>query len=202
MVGEPDPHDTKRRADARRNAASILDAATRCLARDPDVSLKEIAAEAGVGRVTLYGHYETRTALVDAVVDRAISQSESDLKAVDLSGDPAEAMSRLIGATWDLTHRFGALVVAAERTLPAERLRVLHHEPAARVRELLNRGRKAGIFRSDMPAEWQITAIQALVHAGVEAAYRDELTPDQARKLVPRTVLGALTQPERVLVSD
>ncbi len=198
MAGEADPQETRqRRADARRNAAAILDAATRCLARDPDVSLKEIAAEAGVGRVTLYGHYETRAALVDAVVDRAIGQTESDLTEVDLSGDPVEAMDRLIGATWELTHRFGARVVAAERTLPAERIQVLHQAPAERVRGLLERGRSDGVFRTDMPVDWQLAAIQALVHGGVEAVYRGELTPEQARSLVPITILAALVDPDR-----
>ncbi len=192
MAAEPDVQETRRRADARRNAAAILDAATRCLARDPDVSLKDIATEAGVGRVTLYGHYDTRAALVDAVVDRAIGQTESDLADLDLSGHPIEAMARLIAATWDLTHRFGALVVAAERTLPADRIKVLHEAPALRVRTLLERGRGAGVFRADMPAEWQLSAIQALVHAGVEAAYRNELTFEQARTLVPSTILGVL----------
>jgi hypothetical protein len=41
-----------RRADARRNVEAILDAAERCLARDPDASMAEIAAEAGLG-----GHF-------------------------------------------------------------------------------------------------------------------------------------------------
>jgi TetR/AcrR family transcriptional repressor of mexCD-oprJ operon len=44
---------TPRRADARKNIAAILEAATACLAKDPDVSINEIAKAAGVGRVTL-----------------------------------------------------------------------------------------------------------------------------------------------------
>src|ERR1700731_535694 len=49
-----------RRADARRNIASILDAAQDCLSRDPTASIADIAQAAGVGRVTLYGHFGTR----------------------------------------------------------------------------------------------------------------------------------------------
>ncbi|MGH3403828.1 MAG: hypothetical protein ACRDRJ_15215 [Streptosporangiaceae bacterium] len=43
-----------RRADARRNIAAILEAALDCLARDPQASIADIAAGAGVGRITLY----------------------------------------------------------------------------------------------------------------------------------------------------
>ena len=41
------------RADARRNVAAILDAATDCLARDPETSISDIAAaeDAAAGRV-------------------------------------------------------------------------------------------------------------------------------------------------------
>lgn len=187
-------HRSVRRADARRNSAAILEAATTCLARDPNVSVQDIAVAAGVGRVTLYGHYETRAALVDAVVERAIDQTEAELAGLDLSGDPAEAMSRLLASTWDLTHRFGALVVAAQRALPAHRMTALHEAPAARVHELLSRGRVSGAFRDDVPVEWQITAIQALLHGGVEAVYRGELDPTEARRLVALTVLSALAR--------
>ena len=56
-----------RRADAKRNVAAILAAAAECLARNPDTSMGEIAAAAGVGRMTLYGHFKTRAELLNAV---------------------------------------------------------------------------------------------------------------------------------------
>lgn len=184
-----------RRADAVRNRAAILDAATECLARDPDVSIKDIARAAGVGRVTLYGHYESRAALVEAVVDRAIRQTDSDLRTLDLSGDVREAMTRLMSVTWDLTHRFGALVVAAQRDLPSETFRTLHEAPSARVEQLLIKGRKQGAFRRDAPVSWQVRAMQSLLHGAVDAVYNGELRADQARELVTSTVLAVLEPP-------
>ena len=81
------------RADARRNIAAILDAATQCLARDPDMSIAGIAAAAGVGRITLYGHFKTRANLVDAVLVRTVQRADAILDATDTSGDPAEALA-------------------------------------------------------------------------------------------------------------
>ena len=40
------------RADARRNIAAILDAATDCLARDPEVSIADIAAAGSLSTAT------------------------------------------------------------------------------------------------------------------------------------------------------
>lgn len=186
-----------RRADAVRNRAAILDAATECLARDPDVSIKEIARAAGVGRVTLYGHFESRASLIEAVVDRAIRQTDADLREVDLSGDVREAMTRLMSVTWDLTHRFGALVVAAQRDLPSETFRALHEAPSARVKQLLLKGRKQGAFRTDAPVSWQVMAMQSLLHGAVDAVYRGELPADQGRELVTSTVLAVLDPPRQ-----
>ncbi len=183
------------RADARRNVTSILDAATESLARDPDVSLNEIAAAAGVGRVTLYAHFDSRPGLVEAVVDRAMGHTDEVLGGLDLRGHAAAAMARLMEVTWDLTFRYGALVVAAQRTLPAQRFQELHEAPAVRVLTLLRRGRRQGAFRTDVPLSWQVTTIQAILHGASEAAYRGDVTPEDARLLVPVTILAALATP-------
>jgi TetR/AcrR family transcriptional repressor of mexCD-oprJ operon len=182
-----------KRADARRNIAAILAAATECLARDPDSSINDIAKAAGVGRVTLYGHFESRAALVSQVVQRAIEESEEFLGAVDLTGDPRETLGRLLDASWEVTQRFGGLVVAAEGSVPPDELREVHAGPARRVRRLIRRGRSAGCFRRDMPVEWQVTLIQSIVHGGSLAVHRGEITVGQAPRLVRETALAALS---------
>lgn len=184
-----------KRADARRNIAAILDAATRCLASDPESSINKIAQAAGVGRVTLYGHFESRAALVAQVVARAIAQSEETLGAVDLTGDPRDALARLLDASWEVTQRFGTLVVAAEQALSTDELREAHAQPARRVRRLIKRGRSDGCFRRDMPVEWQVTLMQSIVHGASTALHRGEITRAQAPRLVRETALAALATP-------
>ena len=184
--------DRGKRADARRNIEAIVDAATRLLAVDPEASVNEIAKAAGVGRVTLYGHFESRTALVREVVERAIHNTNDALSAVELDGDPRAALGRLLEATWHLTRRYGALVVAGSRALQPEEFLRAHEEPAARVRSLLERGRQADEFRSDMPIEWQVSVIQAILHGASAAVHRGEVTVDEAPLLVRGTVLAAL----------
>lgn len=189
----------QQRSDARRNAAAILDAATHCLARDPDASINEIAKAAGVGRVTLYGHFDTRATLVGAVVDRALQDAETALSAVDLSGDPVDALRRFIDATWTITNRYGALVVAAERTLPGDEMDAAHAAPRARAEKLLERGRAEGRFRDDLPLSWLVTILHTVTHAASTAVYNGEMTADEAPRAITATMLGLLTPPGSVV---
>jgi AcrR family transcriptional regulator len=54
------------RADARRNRDKLLEVAVLAFSADPAVPLEKIAKEAGVGIGTLYRHFPTREALVEA----------------------------------------------------------------------------------------------------------------------------------------
>ena len=55
------------RADARRNRDRLLEVAVQVFSHDgPDVSLESVAKQAGVGIGTLYRHFPTREALVEA----------------------------------------------------------------------------------------------------------------------------------------
>lgn len=63
MTRQPNPL----RADARRNRERILEAAVRAFTeKGADVAIDTIAKAAGVGSATLYRHFPTREALVEA----------------------------------------------------------------------------------------------------------------------------------------
>jgi AcrR family transcriptional regulator len=76
MVARTEPAE-RRRADAERNIAAILDAAVELLGERPDSSMAEIAAAAGVARQTVYAHYDSREALLAAVAERAMATPPS-----------------------------------------------------------------------------------------------------------------------------
>ena len=91
----------RRRADAERSVAAILDAALEALASDPDSSMAEIARRAGVVRATIYVHFPTRTTLLDAVMEHAVAEvAEATRGAEPQRGEPEEALERVLRATW------------------------------------------------------------------------------------------------------
>ena len=76
-MSTPRPSETqprRPRADAERNRARLLDAARAAFAsgREP-VSLEQIARDSGVGIGTLYRHFPTREALVEALYRKELA---------------------------------------------------------------------------------------------------------------------------------
>ena len=185
----------RQRADARRNVAAILDAATECLARDPEVSIADIAAAAGVGRITLYGHFKTRAELIDAVVVRTIEHADAILVAPETGGDPRDALAGLVAASWQIVHQFRNILLAAHRELPAERIRGVHDPILRRVQDLIARGQQAGAFRRDLPKQWLVTTAFSLMHAAAEDASVGRIKAGDAPRLITATLLAALTPP-------
>ncbi|MGC5168946.1 TetR/AcrR family transcriptional regulator [Luteimicrobium sp. DT211] len=180
------------RADAQRNVEAILVAATDCLQRDAGVSMADVARAAGVGRVTLYGHFGTRAELVAAVFDRTLERAEGTLGGLELDGDPTEDLVTVLGASWRIVAELRTILLAAQRELPPERIRVAHDGVMARLRSLVERGQHAGRFRDDLPADWFVTVILSLVHACADEVEEGRLTADDAGRYLVTTVRGAL----------
>jgi TetR/AcrR family transcriptional regulator, mexCD-oprJ operon repressor len=185
-----------RRADARRNIEAILAAAERCLAVDPDASMSDIAAAAGLGRITIYGHFKTRAELIERVAHRVLGEANTVLAGVDLGGDAAEALARLVEATWRVTARSGSFVVAAEKALPPHVLREAHAgELEDRVRNFLAAGQRSGAFRSDLSTDWLVAMFAATVHAAANEIEEGRLLADDAPAVITATLLGAYRAP-------
>jgi AcrR family transcriptional regulator len=184
-----------RRADAERSIARIVAAARRELGANPGASTDDVAKAAGVGRMTLYGHFRTRAELVEAALTQALEEGEGVLAGVDLGGDARAAMQRLLFASWELVAESVGLLAAADGVLPAERLRELHVRPAGRVEALIRRGQDDGAFRTDLPQTWLTSAVHMLIHGAAGEIRSGRLTADQAPGVVTASILGLLAPP-------
>lgn len=188
------------RADAQRNRARFLTATVTAIRKNPDASMADIAAEAGTGRQTLYGHFKTRTELIDAALAESIERGEEVLSQVSLDGDPVEAFRRLVAASWGLVADSRALLAAAQKELPADRIREMHEKAEARMRGLLQRGQREGALRSDLPVGWLLATTHVVMNGAAEEVRSERLDPDDAPWFIDAILLPAFTnttQPRR-----
>ncbi|MFI0356400.1 TetR/AcrR family transcriptional regulator [Actinomadura sp. 9N407] len=185
----------RRRADAERSIARILSAARDSLSRDPNANIDEIAKAAGVGRMTLYGHFRTRAELIEAALADALDAGEKVLSAVDLTGDAREALTRLLTSSWSLVAESTALLTAAQGVLPAEDIRRLHAEPAERVEQLIRRGQDEGVFRTDLPITWLVNVVHYVLQGAAQDSRAHGVEEEEAARIVTATVQSILTPP-------
>ncbi len=179
------------RADAQRNRARILSATPAALRKNPEASVGDIAAEAGVGRMTLYGHFNSRAELIEAALVDSLEHGEGVLREVPLDGDPVEAFRRLIASSWTLLSRARTLLVAAQKELPATRIRELHEASEARMRALLERGQREGSFRTDLPVSWLLTVTHVVLNGAAEEITTGRLNPEDAPGFIDATLQPA-----------
>lgn len=182
----------RRRADAERSVAAILDATIDALAGDLDASMAEIALHAGVVRATIYAHFPNRDALIDAVTRKGISAVTAVIRAAEPErGEPGEALSRVISAAWQTLHRYHPLVAITTRR-PHNEVGA-HHRPAlAILQPLIERGQAGGTFRADVPAAWHLSMILALVHAASAELRTGTMNEEQVESALVASVVGAL----------
>jgi AcrR family transcriptional regulator len=186
------PARPKRRADAERNIARVVSAARAQLSSNPNATTDDIAKAAGVGRMTLYGHFRTRADLVEAALMDALRAGEETLSSVDLNGDAREAMTHLLASSWRLVAESAALLAAAEGVLPAGRVRELHDPAVQRMTDLIRRGQKEGAFRTDLPASWLVSVVHYILHGAATELREGRLAAADAAETVTKTVESVL----------
>lgn len=179
------------RADALRNREKILAATVTAIRKNPDASVADIAAEAGMGRMTLYGHFPTRAELIEAALVDSLERGEEVLREVPLDGEATQAFQRLITSSWILVDQARALLAAAQKELPAARIRELHEKAETRMRALLERGQREGAFRTDLPVTWLLATTHVVMNGASEEVLAGRLDPGNAPKYISKILLPA-----------
>ena len=192
----PEPATDHRRAVAERNIEAILDAAERLLERHEPASIAAVATESGVSRVTVYAHFASREELLGALVERTVKRAIAELEAAEPDEGPAvPALDRMIVASLHELGRRVTIADAAGAQLAPDVLRAAHHTMLGAVRRLIDRGRDTGEFRTDLPADWQVTVFYALVHAAGQDVHAGRTDVPTALDVLTRSLRDLIVRP-------
>lgn len=167
------PAAPERQRDADRSQAQILTAACDEFSElgFDGARMEGIAARAGVNKRLIYYYFKDKDQLFQAVLEQAyrhIRNAEQQLRLLDLP--PADAVRRLVEFTWDysLKHpEFKSLLASANlhkaRHLRESQARELNSPVIATLGQVLERGRREGVFRGGIDPTQLYISIASLV---------------------------------------
>ncbi len=166
------------RADAERNRARLLDAARAAFASgQAAVTLEQVARDAGVGIGTLYRHFPTREALVEALYRKELGDLCAG--AADLLGaHPPERALRLwmdqfagdVAAQREMADALRAVYASGAVTVSQARA-----ELAVAVKAILDAGVADGTLRADVRPDDVVAMVVGTFTATSAAGGREQL---------------------------
>ena len=171
------------RADAQANRGRVLDVAEEVFGQGGEsASTEEVARRAGVGIGTVFRHFPTKAALLEAVLTRQFDRLREQAEALLDAADPGEAFFGLFSL---LVARAPAKIAITEALLDAGGDR---DGDAARasaglrraVGTLLGRAQLAGAVRDDV----ELPEVYALLAGIARAAARAQLDEEASARLL------------------
>jgi len=180
------------RADARRNYERLLKVAAEAFAEHGEqASLDDIAKRAGVGSGTLYRHFPTRQALLEAAYLDRVEALALRADALGIELPPGEALAEwlhelCVGAIQ--VRGMSALLGCVATDTPASACGTRMQEAAGR---LVERAREAGVLRGDLSTADVLRLAQGVAMAA-EPGEGDEEDVDgeRVRRYVEVLVVG------------
>ena len=179
----------KTRTDAQRNRERILEVAKAAFARSgANTSLDDVARQAGVGAGTLYRHFPTRDALLEAVYHTEVGKLAAAERELSEKLPPTEALRAWMRLFVDYIAE-KHIIAPALNTLvggPSKLYESSRAQITGAIESLVKRAIKSGDIRKDLDA---FDLLRALIGVSNVASAPD--WQQSAKRLVDILILGS-----------
>ena len=146
----------------------------------------DIATTAGVTRQTVYAHFPSRDALIEA----AAAEYAALLDAAGLdTAPPADALAQFLDAGWRFLRRYPLLLDPTATRIPRPKSNEPHDAVPPRLERLIRRGQRTGDFDPSLHAAWLVAAVIGLQHAAAAEVAAGRLTSRKAAALCLESTL-------------
>jgi len=167
------------------------------------VTMDDLAGELGMSKKTLYAHFPSKMALLQAVMSDKMSSVEMDLERAmfDTPDDFPARLQAMLSCMRSHTEEIGEPYVRDVRREAPELFALVQQRRRELIQrffgKLLHDGRKAGMIRRDIPAVMMIEMLMGAVDSVVNPAKMGELesTPKAAfHQIITIFLEGVLTK--------
>jgi len=192
-MNAPVPKDRKPRADALRNRERLLDEAKKAFNElGADISLDEVARQAGVGPGTLYRHFPHRDALLEGVYRAEVEKLAEEQRRLTRLLPPAEALRAwmLLFIDYIATKKIIAPALNSLVGGPTQLFESSGAQIKTAIKLLVDHAVESGDIRNDLEP---LDLLRALVGVSNVASAPD--WQQSARRLVEILLLGSRPHP-------
>jgi AcrR family transcriptional regulator len=167
------------RADARRNRALVLETAEAVFAaKGINASTEEIARQAGVGIGTVFRHFPTKEALLEAIIVGRLRRLADEAESLSTSDDPGAALFAFFTTAVDQSSTKIAFVdaLAGAGVDVGNAIAEVGHDLRQAVGRLLARAQRAGALRDDVGVTELIALLAGTSRAAEYAGWDSKTT--------------------------
>ena len=166
---------------AARSRAALLEAAISLLLEQPGASLSEVAARAGVGRATLYRHFDTREKLVEALALKCLEDTDNAMAPIHDAGLKGRAaIEAMFQRIMPLAHRFHFLLSLWLSPEEYSEVAPIYNDQLAILGRWIEEARQQREINRRYNTTWLVSVIDGLVYAGWWVVQAGEATAEEA----------------------
>jgi len=166
-----------------RSENAIIEAGIETLLVNSSAGMTEIAEAAGIGRATLYRHFESREALIQALVMKCYEEIETALEPHrHLKG--RAALETIIDLLMPIANRFKFLVnlwAIVEDDKAVKRIEEQMYEELYRV---FDQAKKEGEVDAGLPIAWLTAFFDSALTAGWVLVEEEEMSSEDAARYI------------------
>lgn len=179
------------RRDAAENREALLAAARLLLNRDPATSLEAIAAEAGLSRRAVYGHFANRDELLIEVVTTGATRVAAALSTVS-HPDPLTRLALIASHLWREVESVRMVAVVAVRGPLAANTADALDSIRRSVRQAIRDGQAGGEMRQDVPVERLSRLVEESAFGVLAESAKHPLGAREGHRLIMLMTLGVV----------
>lgn len=175
---------------------ALLDAAVDVLSINPGASISDIADRANVGRATLYRHFASREELVHELAMDALKVTDEVLQPLrdDESLRGRAAIEASLYAIMPLADRFHFLMNLWAIAENDKEVMAIYNRQLMELHDLVEEAKAAGDIAQDIPSDWVVAAIDALLARAWWMIKEYGAEPEEVARLSIRTAFEGMAK--------